>query len=56
MDASFPFRTVYLSNHLRGIFHWALIERELLDELIDGNPIVHQEFLEIVRSEQAIDW
>lgn len=56
LDTSFPFRTIYLPNHLRGIFHWALIERELLDELIDGNPAVRQEFLDIVRKEKAIDW
>lgn len=56
VEKSFPFRLVYLSNHMKGICHWALIERGLLDELIDGNPVVREEFLQILRLEKAIDW
>ena len=56
IDPNINFRTVYLPGHLPGIFHWALIEKNLLDEVIDGNPELEKEFLDILRSENVIDW
>ena len=56
IDPNINFRTVYLPGHLPGIFHWALIEKNLLDEVIDGNPELKKEFLDILRSENVIDW
>ena len=49
-------RTIYLSGHLPGVFHWALIEKNLLDEVIDGNSELTKNFLDILRSENVIDW
>ena len=31
IDPNINFRTIYLSGHLPGIFHWALIEKDLLE-------------------------
>ena len=57
IDPNINFRTVYLSTGLLpGIFHWALIEKNLLDEVIDGNRELRKEFLDILRSENVIDW
>ena len=56
IDPNINFRTIYLSGHLPGIFHWALIEKDLLDEVIDGNLELRKKFLDILRSENVIDW
>lgn len=57
IDSSINFKTVYLSSDsLPGVFHWALIEKKLLDEIIDGDLELREEFLNIVRSENVIDW
>ena len=56
IDSNINFRTVYMSGYLPGIFHWALIEKNLLDEITDGNRELRKEFLDIVRSENVIDW
>ena len=56
IDPNINFRMVYFSGSLRGVYHWALIEKNLLDEVIDGNPELEKEFLDILRSENVIDW
>ena len=56
IDPSVKFRTHFLSGSLNGVYHQALIENNLLDELIDCNLEVREQFLEIVRSEGVIDW
>ena len=57
IDPNINFRTVYLYNgRLPGVFHWALIEKNLLDEITDNNLELRKEFLDIVRSENVIDW
>ena len=56
IDPNINFRTIYLSGHLPGIFHWALIEKDLLDEVIDGNLELRKKFLDILCSENVIDW
>ena len=56
IDPKINFRTIYFSGSLRGVYHWALIEKNLLDEVIDGNPELKKEFLDILRSENVIDW
>ena len=56
IDPNINFRTIYLSGHLPGIFHWALIKKDLLDEIIDGNLELRKKFLDILRSENVIDW
>lgn len=39
-----------------GIFHWVLIEKDLLDEVIDGNLELRKKFSDILRTENVIDW
>ena len=57
IDPSINFRTVYLyTGTFPGVFHWALIEKNLLDEVIDGDEKLRKEFLDILRSENVIDW
>ena len=56
VNPNINFRTIYLSGHLPGVFHWALIEKNLLDEVIDGNSELTKNFLDILRSENVIDW
>lgn len=57
IDSNINFRAIYISNgSLTGIFHWALVEKNLLDEIIDGDTELREKFLEIVRSEKVIDW
>ena len=57
IDPNINFRTVYLYNgRLPGVFHWALIEKNLLDEITDNNLELRKEFLDILRSENVIDW
>ena len=56
INPNINFRMVYFSGSLRGVYHWALIEKNLLDEVIDGNPELEKEFLDILRSENVIDW
>ena len=56
IDPNINFRTVYLPGHLPGVFHWALIEKNLLDEINDDNSELRKEFLDILRSENVIDW
>jgi len=47
-------QTLFLG--MTDIFHWALIEKDLLDEVIDGNLELRKKFLDILRSENVIDW
>lgn len=57
IDPNINFRALYFFNgNFSGIFHWALIEKNLLDEIIDGDIELREKFLEIVRSENIIDW
>ncbi len=57
IDPNINFRTVYFTdNRLPAILHWALVEKNLLDEVVNGNIELKEEFLEIVRSENVIDW
>ena len=56
INPNINFRMVYFSGSLRGVYHWALIEKNLLDEVIDGNIELRKEFLDILRSENVIDW
>ena len=57
IDPNINFRTVYLYNgRLPGVFHWALIEKNLLDEITDNNLELRKEFLDVLRSENVIDW
>ena len=54
IDSKMNFKTVFLTNHMSGVFHWALIEENLLDALIDHDPIAVERFLQIIKNENLI--
>ena len=39
---------------MSGVFHWALIEENLLDAVIDHDPIAVERFLQIIKNENLI--
>ena len=55
VNPNINFRTIYLSGHLPGVFHWALIEKNLLDEVIDGNSELTKIFWTYYGSENVIE-
>lgn len=58
IEPNINFKFIYadFNNGFKGLYHWALVQDKLLDELIDGDLLVRQRFLEIVRAENIIDW
>lgn len=56
VDYSINYNTRFvLGDDMPGIYHWALIEKNLLDDIIDGIPEAKQIFLSILRSENLIN-
>lgn len=55
IDPVIDFRTVYFKNRMHGIFHWALIEENLLDDVIDHDPKAFNRFIEILKSEGVLE-
>ncbi|MDI2112213.1 hypothetical protein [Commensalibacter nepenthis] len=55
IDYNINFRAVYHRADIHGIFHWALIEENLLYDIIESEPGAFDRFLEIVKSEGLID-
>jgi len=54
-EPSISFRTVfYQNNSMRGVFHWALIERGLLDNLYEADVTAYNSFLSIIKSEHLV--
>ncbi len=51
IDYNIGFNTIFFKE---GIYHWALIERKLLDDVIDGNESKKEEFLTILQEENLI--
>ncbi|OCG38116.1 hypothetical protein A9G29_11075 [Gilliamella sp. Fer2-1] len=49
------FKTVYFENNSKGIFHWALIQESLLDNIIERNENAYKRFLEIIKSENLVN-
>lgn len=54
-DASIPFRTVVYKFHDGyGVFHWALIEKNLLDDLLESGSSAYNTFVSIIKSENLV--
>ncbi|OCG38118.1 hypothetical protein A9G29_11085 [Gilliamella sp. Fer2-1] len=49
------FKTVYFENNSKGIFHWALIQESLLDDLVERDEDAYKRFLEIIKSENLVN-
>lgn len=47
-------RWVYFKNNCIGLYHWALIEGELLDDLLELDDIAYQKFLKILKLEGQV--
>lgn len=61
IDPDIKFRTVFLYsndmiNSMPAIFHWALVEKNLLDDAIDGDKKALEEFFIIIRQEKLINF
>ncbi|MDI2111770.1 hypothetical protein [Commensalibacter nepenthis] len=54
IDPKINYRAVYFKNRMHGIYHWALIEEDLLDEVIDHDPKSFNRFIEILKSEGVL--
>lgn len=45
----------FKNDNLVGVFHSALIEEELLDDLIDADAMVYEKFLNILKEQKEIE-
>lgn len=46
---------VYFKNNGHGIYHWALIKENLLDDLLELDETAYKRFLEILKAEGQIE-
>ena len=56
IDYTIGFNSIFFkgSYGMHGIYHWALIEKKLLDDVIDGDESKKKEFVTILREENLI--
>ena len=55
IDPSISFNSVYFRNNSHGIYHWALIEERLLDDLLELDETAYKRFLKILKEEGHIE-
>lgn len=57
IDSKMVFSTIFYKGEGRGkgLFHWALIEEKLLDDLLESDETAYHRFLEIIKSEGLVD-
>lgn len=54
-DASMPFRTVFFQGVSGyGVYHWALVERKLLDDIVEANRSAYNSFVSIIKAENLV--
>ncbi|MDG1642592.1 hypothetical protein DA718_17750 [Klebsiella huaxiensis] len=54
IDAEIKDKCVYFKNNGYGIFHWALINECLLDELLELDEQAYKRFLDILKKEGRV--
>lgn len=55
VDNSINFRTLYLkTENAKGLYHWALIQERLLDDIIELDTTAFNRFLNIIKSEGLV--
>ena len=55
VDGSFNSRYVHYKNDSGwGIFHWSLIEKELLDNILENDKEAYDDFLKILKEERLV--
>ena len=52
IDRSFTGRYVFFKE---GVFHWALIEERLLDDLLEHDEAAYKKFLKILKEEKLLE-
>ncbi|MDB6369367.1 hypothetical protein ABLB90_16970 [Photorhabdus bodei] len=56
IDTTIGFKTVFFSNDdAKSVHHWALIEEQLLDDLLELDETAYQRFLAILKAEGNIE-
>lgn len=55
IDGSFNSRYVHYKNDSGwGVFHWSLIEKELLDNILENDKEAYDDFLKILKEERLV--
>ena len=52
IEPEFTGRLIYFE---KGIFHWALIKEQLLDDLLERDETAYNRFLKIIKEEELVD-
>lgn len=55
IDSMINFKSIYFYNNAKGIYHWALIQEKLLDDILERDKDAYKRFLEIIKSEGLVD-
>ena len=55
IEPTINWRAIYFHNTGYGIYHWALIEENLLDDIREYDEDAYNRFLEIIKSEGLVD-
>ncbi|KMN36465.1 hypothetical protein VI26_06355 [Chromobacterium sp. LK1] len=56
VDATLAGRLVFCElNQIKGVYHWSMIEEQLLDDLLESDEDAYRRFLEIIKEEGLID-
>ncbi|MCX8713360.1 hypothetical protein J3U57_12655 [Gilliamella sp. B3464] len=57
VEPKLNFNTIFFKGQTNGygIFHWALIEKNLLDDLLELDQNAYKYFLEIIKSENLVE-
>lgn len=56
VDREMNFKTVFFSNgSAHGVNHWALIQENLLDDLLELDKVAYEKFIAILKSEGVLN-
>ncbi|MCO6545913.1 MAG: hypothetical protein J6583_04640 [Gilliamella sp.] len=55
IENAFKSEMVVFTNRGTGVYHWALIQENLLDDLLERDEDAYNRFLEIIKSEGLVD-
>ena len=55
IDPEVNFKSIYFENNARSIHHWALINENLLDDILERDETAYKRFLEILKAEGLVE-
>lgn len=55
VDSTLHGKFEYFSNHINGLYHWALIKEFLLDDILERDETAYKRFLEVLKTEGLVD-